>query len=116
MLRVPLTHQKHGDFHFERGKREFIVMPMSYKDSYKIVRKTCNIILAFSHTLLGSFRDEIALKRLQGQGGCRIRHVVALIRSIWNKKLAISEARYLFKGVRFTYQDNITERKKIKEN
>ncbi|MBA7661019.1 hypothetical protein ES703_69029 [subsurface metagenome] len=42
--------------------------------------------------------------------------VVALIRRIWNKKLAISEARYLFKGVRFTYQDNITERKKIKEN
>jgi len=69
MLRVSLTHQKHGGFHSERGKREFIVMPMGYKDSYKIVRKTRNIILAFSHTLLGSSRDEIALKRLQGQGG-----------------------------------------------
>ena len=42
---------------------------MGYKDSYKIVKKTHNIILAFSHTLLGSSRDEIALKRLQGQGG-----------------------------------------------
>ncbi len=69
MLRVPLTHQKHGGFHFERGKREFTLISMGYKDSCKIVRKTRNIILAFSHTLLGSSRDEIALKRLQGQGG-----------------------------------------------
>ena len=68
MLRVSLTHQKHGGFHSERGKREFIVMPMGYKDSYKIIKKTRNIILAFSHTLLGSSRDEIAVKRLQGQG------------------------------------------------
>ena len=68
MLRVPLTHQKHRDFHFERGKSEFIVVSMGYKDSYKIVKKTRNIILAFSHTLLGSSRDEIAVKRLQGQG------------------------------------------------
>ena len=69
MLRVSLTLQKHGGFHFERGKREFILISMGYKDSYKIVKKTRNIILAFSHTLLGSSRDEIALKRLQGQGG-----------------------------------------------
>ena len=65
---MSLTHQKQGDFHFERVKREFIVISMRYKDSYKIVKKTRNIILAFSHTLLGSSRDEIAVKRLQGQG------------------------------------------------
>jgi len=41
-------------------------------------------------------------------------HVVALIRRIWNKKLAIKEARYLYKGISFTYQYNITERKQIK--
>jgi hypothetical protein len=68
MLRVPLTHQKHGDFHFERGKRGFILISIGYKNSYKIVEKTRNIILAFSHTLLGSSRDEIVLKRLRGQG------------------------------------------------
>jgi hypothetical protein len=43
-------------------------------------------------------------------------HVVALIRRIWNKKLAISKARYLFKGVSFTCEDNITEGKEIKGN
>jgi len=43
-------------------------------------------------------------------------HVVALIHRIWNKKLAISKARYLFKGISFTCENNITKKKKIKGN
>jgi len=43
-------------------------------------------------------------------------HVVALIRRIWNKKLAISKARYLFKSIGFTSEHNIIERRKIKGN
>ncbi len=43
-------------------------------------------------------------------------HVVALIRRIWNKKLAILTVRVLSKSISFTFQDNITKRKKIKGN
>jgi len=43
-------------------------------------------------------------------------HVVVLIRRIWNKKLAVSKARYLSKGIGFTPGYSITKRRKIKEN
>ena len=41
-------------------------------------------------------------------------HVVALIRRIWNKKLAISKARYPFKGISFTYGIILQKREKSK--
>jgi hypothetical protein len=43
-------------------------------------------------------------------------HVVALIRRIWKKKLAILTGRYLSKSISFTREYNITEKRKIKGN
>jgi len=50
MLRAYLSHWKHEVFHFELGKRGFILISIGYEDSYKFVEKTRNIILMFNCT------------------------------------------------------------------